>query len=75
MCWYAWRRLTSRLAAILAECARAQRRVEVLSASLDRYLPQPGASPDTYQEFLARTAGPLLREPSATARARGCAVR
>jgi hypothetical protein len=30
----------------------------------------PGAAPDTYQEFLARTSGALLHEPSARKRAR-----
>jgi hypothetical protein len=69
-----WLRLGRRITAALAAAARAQRRVAVLHASLDRHLPQPHQPPSTYPEFLARTAGPLLHEPSAAARSRGCPV-
>ncbi len=68
---WGWRRLGRRVAGALAEGARVQRRVAVLSASQDRTLPHPHQPPETYQEFLARTAGPLLCEPPAVTRSRG----
>ena len=68
---WGWRRLSRRVAGALADGARAQRRAAVLNASLDRRLPYPHQPPATYQEFLARTAGPLLCEPPAIARYRG----
>jgi hypothetical protein len=43
----------------------------VLHNAPDRYLADPGAAPDTFDEFLARTSGPLLHEPSARRRSRG----
>jgi hypothetical protein len=48
-----------------------QRRTTVLSLAPDRYLMNPDKAPDTYQEFLARTYGPLIREPSFKARLTG----
>jgi hypothetical protein len=42
--------------------------------SPDRYLPHPDTPPDTYSEFLARTRGLLLHEPSARARLAGRVV-
>jgi hypothetical protein len=65
-----------RVAAVIAECNYAQRRLTVLRTSPERYVIQhPDAAPDTYQEFLFRTSGPLMREPSAARRALGRAVR
>jgi hypothetical protein len=69
------RRLARRIADVLAECRYSQRRVEVLRASPDRYLLDPGRAPQTYREFLFRTSGPLVREPAAASRSRGHAVR
>jgi hypothetical protein len=60
-----------RVPAVVADLNRAQRRATVLSLACDRYLDRPGQSPQTYGEFLARTAGPLLHEPSAAARRAG----
>jgi len=40
----------------------------ILRASLDRYTFEPDEPPDTYDEFLARTCGPLLHEPPASRR-------
>ena len=69
------RQLARRIAAIVAECAYAQRRLLVVQASTDRYEPAPGRAPDTYAEFLFRTSGPLLHEPRARSRSLGRAVR
>jgi hypothetical protein len=60
-----------RVPAVVADLNRAQRRATVLSLACDRYLDRPGQLPQTYGEFLARTAGPLLHEPSAAARRAG----
>jgi hypothetical protein len=64
------RTLARRVRAAIAECNYAQRRITVLQANADGYLIAPGQAPDTYQEFLLRTVGPLEHEPSAAARAR-----
>jgi hypothetical protein len=69
------RRLARRIAAAVADCRYAQRRMAALQASPDRYLPDPDRAPDTYQEFLFRTSGPLVRELSAARRSAGRAVR
>jgi len=66
------RRLAGRIAAVIAEMNEAQQRMTVLRLSQDRYLLRPDEGPNDYHEFLARTAGPRLREPSASERtARG----
>lgn len=65
------RRLASRVAAVFAEMNEAQRRMNALRFSQDRYLLRPDEGPDSYDEFLARTSGPRLREPSASERQRG----
>ncbi len=70
----AWR-LARRVAAVLAECHYAQRRMSVLATSPDRYLPEPAHAPDTYAEFLFRTSGALRHEPAASWRSAGHAVR
>jgi len=61
-------RMAGRVAAAIAEMNEAQRRMMTLRASLDRYPLQPDEPPDTYDEFLARTCGPLLHEPPASRR-------
>ena len=40
----------------------------MLQSSPDHYLVAPAQAPDTYEEFLLRTTGPLDHEPSAAAR-------
>jgi hypothetical protein len=62
-------RLARRLAAVIAECHYAQQRILALRVAPDSYLSDAAAAPDTYQDFLFRTSGPLLREPPARARA------
>jgi len=69
---YQLRRLAGRIGAAIAEMNEAQRRMIMLRTSLNRYHFQPYKPPDTYDEFLARTSGPLLHEPPASRRtARG----
>ena len=51
-----------------------QRRATTLFLSPDRYVENPNRAPENYQEFLIRTAGPLIREPSALARIAGRSV-
>jgi hypothetical protein len=64
-------RLARRVAAILAECNYAQRRVTSLRTSPEVYLTTRNQAPDDYSEFLFRTSGTLLREPDARRRAHG----
>ena len=63
-------RVAGKLADAVHEMNDAQRRMLVLRTATDRYGANPGAAPDTYQEFLARTSGALLHEPSARKRIR-----
>jgi hypothetical protein len=68
------RALARWLGAVVAECNYAGRRITVLQANPDNYLLTPDQAPDTYQDFLLRTAGPLEHEPSAAARCGGPTV-
>jgi hypothetical protein len=64
------------VAAVLAECNRAQRRMAELRLNPDRFLLSGGTQPpDTYAEFLFRTSGLLAHEPPADKRSRGRQVR
>lgn len=56
------------MAAAVAECNRAQRRMAELRLSPDRFLLNGGKPPDTYAEFLFRTSGLLAQEPAADRR-------
>jgi hypothetical protein len=67
--------LTRKIAAVLAECHYAQRRMAVLRTAPDRQAFQPNVPPDSYAEFLFRTSGVLTREPSADARDHGAVLR
>jgi hypothetical protein len=67
----ALRRLTHEVAESARELNYWQRRTTVLWNAPDRLLPNSNRPPDTYEEFLARTAGPLIREPSLRARQAG----
>lgn len=60
-----------KIAGIIAECRYAQRRMSVLRTAPDRYAREPDAAPDTYAEFLYRTSGVLMHEPTARRRQRG----
>lgn len=63
-------RAAGHLADIVREMNEAQRLVLVMRTGTEQYAENPGAAPDTYEEFLGRTAGALLHEPSARKRAR-----
>jgi hypothetical protein len=63
--------IVRRIAAVIRECGDAQRRMAAIRTSPDRYAARPDAAPDTYAEFLFRTSGVLLHEPSARDRAHG----
>ncbi len=64
------RRVAGKLADAVREMHEAQRLTLVLRTATDRYVENPGAAPDTYGEFLARTSGVLLHEPPARKRIR-----
>jgi hypothetical protein len=64
------RRVAGKLADAVREMNEAQRLLMVLQTATDRYAANPDAAPDTYGEFLARTSGVLLHEPSARKRIR-----
>jgi hypothetical protein len=64
------RRVAGKLADAVHEMNEAQRLMLVLRTATDRYAVTPGAAPDTYDEFLARTSGVLLHEPPARKRIR-----
>lgn len=64
------RRAIETVAEVVQEMNEAQRLGLVLRTAMDRYVPNPDAVPDTYEEFLIRTSGVLLREPSARQRER-----
>jgi hypothetical protein len=61
-------RMARRVTAAVREMNEAQQRMASLRVSTDRYLTDPGTAPDTYAEFLMRTAGPLVHEPPACKR-------
>lgn len=62
-------RMTRRATDIMAECSYAQRRLTQLRLSLDSHVYDVRQVPDSYHEFLQRTAGTLRHEPSARDRA------
>jgi hypothetical protein len=64
------RRVAGKVADAVREMQEAERLMLVLRTATDRYVENPGAAPDTYDEFLARTSGALLHEPSARKRTR-----
>lgn len=64
------RRVAGKLADVVREMREAQRLMLVLQTATDRYVENPGAAPDTYDEFLARTSGVLRHEPPARKRSR-----
>jgi hypothetical protein len=64
------RRVADKVADAVREMNEAQRLMLALRTGTDRYVENPHAAPDTYEEFLARTSGALLHEPSARRRIR-----
>lgn len=64
------RRAVATMVGVVKEMNEAQRRMFVLRMAVDRYHPKSNAMPDTYEEFLVRTSGVWLHEPSARRRER-----
>jgi hypothetical protein len=64
-------RLVRQICAIVDECNYAHRRLAMLRMAPDRGLPGAHRAPDTYGDFLFRTSGPMVHEPSARDRATG----
>jgi hypothetical protein len=64
------RRLTRRIAAVVADCNDATRLMTEMTTAPDHYVFRPRTMPDTYAEFLYRTSGPLMHEPTARDRAK-----
>ena len=64
-------RIVRKVAEVIGECWYAQRRLDALRTGPDLYADRPNAAPDTYAEFMFRTSGVLLHEPSAQQRAQG----
>jgi len=62
------RRLAAKVVAVVEEMNYAQRRLTILRAAPDRYMLNGNEAPSTYDEFLARTSGPMLHEPPASRR-------
>ena len=68
-------RFGQRVAALIAECNYAQRRLAAIQTGPDSYLQSRDKAPADYAEFLFRTSGLLLHEPAASRRANGRLVR
>ncbi len=56
------------ITSVVTECNRAARTMSQLRLAPVRYLPDSGQAPDDYAEFLFRTSGSLIHEPSARRR-------
>ena len=65
------RRAAGKLAGVIREMNEAQRRMLVLRTAMDRHVANADTAPDTYDAFLVRTSGLLLREPPARKRLKG----
>lgn len=63
-----------RVVTAIAECNAQQRRLTAARLSQQAGLFRPCQAPDTYDEFLLRTSGPLPHEPSARRRLAGHGV-
>jgi len=69
------RRKARRLVALAAQLSYWEWQAAVLFPAPEAYLTDADGPPGTYDEFLACTTGPLIREPSARARLTGRHVR
>ena len=56
------------ITSVVTECNLATRTMSQLRMAPDRFLPDSGQAPDDYAEFLFRTSGSLVHEPSARQR-------
>ncbi|HZR51646.1 MAG TPA: hypothetical protein VFB06_19290 [Streptosporangiaceae bacterium] len=68
-------RFARRVVRVLDEMRYAQYRQTVLLCSPDRFVMAPDRAPRDFAEFLFRTSGPLLREPTDDNRSHGELVR
>jgi hypothetical protein len=68
------RRLASWVGQAVAECNDATRRMSTLAGTPDRFPADPDRAPDTYAEFVIRTAALARREPQRSGR-RGSGTR
>ena len=68
-------RFARRIVRVLDDMRYAQYRATVLRCAADRFVMGPDRAPRDFAEFMFRTAGPLLREPSEHSRAHGELVR
>jgi hypothetical protein len=59
------------ITSVVTECNQATRTMSQLRLAPDRFLPDAAEAPDDYAEFLFRTSGTLVREPSARQRLAG----
>jgi hypothetical protein len=64
------RRVAGKLADTVREMNEAQQLMLAMRTATDRYVEHPGATPDTYDEFLTKTSGVLMHEPPARRRVR-----
>lgn len=64
------RRIVQGIANVIAEDRDAQRSLVAVRMSPDSYVFAARHAPDSYEEFLFRTAGALPHEPAADARVR-----
>ena len=64
-------RVARRILTVFAEIRYAQRRLDAIRTNTDSYLTGADQAPENYAEFLSRTSGVLLHEPTAGRRARG----
>lgn len=63
--------IVRRIVSVIRECQYAQRRLDALRTGPDLYFDRPNVAPDDYAEFMFRTSGSALHEPSARQRQRG----
>lgn len=63
--------IVRKIASVIQECQFAQRRLDALRTGPDLYSEQPNVAPDNYAEFMFRTSGVAMREPSAYERQHG----
>jgi hypothetical protein len=69
----ALRRAAGKVADAVREMNEAQRLLLTLRTTMEQHVENRDEAPDTYAEFMVRTSGVLLREPSARNRARKAA--
>ena len=63
--------IVRKIASVIRECQYAQHRLDALRTGPDLYSEQPNVAPDDFAEFMFRTSGVAMREPSARERRRG----